>query len=178
MGVKKRSALLAGSAVLAVLSGLTAACVGGEWTEEESGSPGDPYRAASRAGPDTVSPVPYQVFDHTVESEDPRKMMFRLVTMTEAGPDALSKTLRLALDSLGRADTTLVAARAVIYTFRPTTPRRGELVPGYWGEWTPPEGWEEASGDSRGRVYRTFVYNGDPGWGGNRESASERQPGS
>lgn len=71
----------------------------------------------------------------------------------------------MALDSLARADSALVAARAIMYTGRLTSPREMTLFPSAWGLWIPPEGWDSATVESRSRLHRTFVYHGDPGWG-------------
>ncbi len=156
-----------GSAVL--LLGALAGCVGSEPADrtlqiesDAEDSPDAP--AVVEVGVDTVSPVAYQVFERTALGTGGDRAMFRVLVLVPAAPEALAKTLRIALDSLGRADSKLVAARAVLYTARPTGALEARLVPRAWGEWVPPEGWEAANGSARKRYYRTNIYLGDPGW--------------
>jgi len=156
-----------GSPVL-LLAALTG-CVGSEPADrtlqiesDAEDSPDAP--AVVEIGVDTVSPVAYQVFERTALGTSGDRAMFRVLVLVPATPEALGKTLRVALDSLGRADSKLVAARAVLYTARPTGALEARLIPRAWGEWVPPEGWGAASVASRKRYYRTYIYLGDPGW--------------
>lgn len=164
---------------LACTAGLALACVGGERnvrSEAENARKPETARPppTTLVLPDTVSPVDYQVFEKSLESEQPRKALIRLLVLSPAGRPALGKTLRVALDSLGRADSTLVAARAILYTGRTSGPSEMTLKPVAWGEWIPPEGWDRATAESRSRLHRTFVYHGDPGWS-SLDSASRRE---
>lgn len=146
---------------------LAMGCVGSEPRQEreERADVERPDSGLVRAGRDTVTPAPYQIFDSQVASERPRRTMYRLLVMGQTGPDALGKAMRVALDSIGKADTTLAAARAILYQVRRVEARRGELVPTVWGEWVPVEGWEEVGARGPRKLYRTYVYHGDPGWG-------------
>lgn len=154
--------------VLAVASlGLALGCVGSEPRQEHEEEQTGVERPASdwvRVGRDTVTPATYQIFESQVTSESPRRATYRLVVMGRAEPDALGKAVRVALDSIGKADTTLAAARAILYQVRRVEARRGELVPTVWGEWVPVEGWDGAGTRSPRRTYRTYIYHGDPGW--------------
>jgi hypothetical protein len=113
---------------------------------------------------DTVSPADYKIFNSVEASRRPKKVLYRLLVMQRATSEVLSKTLRVALDSIARTDSSLAAARAILYTFRRTGPTGGKLVPRVWGEWVPREGWDRAPPRSRKRVYRSYIYLGRPGW--------------
>lgn len=167
------------SAILAVtLAALFAAaamgCVGeqsgqqpGERLEdEEFGGPFPADYGSPRATRDTAQPVGYQVFEVRVKSEEPRKVEYRLMVTEPAGQAALHKTLRTVLDSIGRADSSLVAARGILYLIRSTGRRRATLLPWLWGEWVPPAGWDSASAESRQDPYRVYTYDQNPGWRG------------
>ncbi len=152
-------------------AGLALACVGSEKNEgqdtrviaRDSVPPAVTYR-------DTVSPADYRIFQSVEATGHPKKMVYRLFVLQPASPDALSKTLRVALDSIAQADSSLAAARAVLYTFRRTGPSEGRLLPRVWGEWVPTEGWDRAPPRSAQGVYRSYIYRTNPGW-----SATERR---
>lgn len=155
----------------AAVAGLIFGCVG-----EQSRPPGERGRQGAMETPappdseahtvfaDTVSPVDYQVFQTRVQSERPRKVEYRIVTLAEANQASLSKTLRLALDSIAGSDSSLVAVRGILYIYRPMTQRRGDLEPRAWGEWVPLDGWEAASEASRAGPHRVFTYDWRPDW--------------
>lgn len=151
----------------------TASCVGEESRpgedepqEEIIELPFDPDEVRSGVFVDSAGTVEYHTFESTVVSESPRKMFFRVMALELGEPEELSKTLRLALDSIARADSSLVATRATLYTFRPTGPRRGVLTAQVWGEWSPPVGWEEAGteADTGSAPNRIYLYDRQPGW--------------
>ncbi|NIR44074.1 MAG: hypothetical protein GWN99_06110 [Gemmatimonadetes bacterium] len=152
------------TAVLAAAAlGGVAACVGERSDDEAAGDdvpavefPEDYPKG--RAGVDTAAPVDYQVFDSVVHEEDPRKVEFRVLALSSANRSSLSKTLRLVLDSIGRADSALVAARGVIYVYDPTAPRRGNVVPRLWGVWVPGVGWDSATAESREEPHVVYTY--------------------
>lgn len=159
--------------VMALLAGL-GACVGsetgGSTTERGSDQGASRSRAPENAGVsaiylDTVSPLPYQVFEVVPSEDESKRVTYRLMSMSPGAQESMIKTVRLALDSLQRADTSLVAVRAVLYAFRPTSRMEGKLVPVVWGEWIPPEGWDEAAPTGRKRIHRSYVYAVNPGWG-------------
>jgi hypothetical protein len=157
-----------------VIVGVFSACVGAETGRESGrrarrgaeGSTSD-TSAALTAGPeywDTIPTLQYQLFKQEEASADPKKSVYRFMVLERSSRQAYTQTLRLALDSIGNANPDLAAARAVLYVFLPTAENRGRLVPATWGEWVPPEGWENAgTGDGRG-IHRTYLYNTDPGW--------------
>lgn len=163
------SGLLAFVMVAAVSS-----CVGSE-TDRESGrraragaeGSASDTAAAFTAGPeywDSIPTLQYQLFEQEEASADPRKAVYRFMVLERSSREAYTKTLRLALDSIGRTVPDLAAARAVLYVFIPTAENRGRLLPATWGEWVPQEGWEGAgAGGGRG-FHRTYLYNSDPGW--------------
>jgi hypothetical protein len=130
--------------------------------------------AAVSAGRDTVSPVTYHVFDRTPIGTSGDRAVFRVLVLVPAAPEVLGKTLRLALDSLGRSEPGLVAARAILYTVRPGGSMKAQLTPRVWGEWVPPEGWEAAAASARRKPYRTYIYLGDPGWNKTTAAANGR----
>lgn len=166
--------------VAALLAGLWA-CVGSETggSTSERGNDQDASRSrtpensgVSAIDLDTVSPLPYQVFEVVPSEDESKKVTYRLMSMRPGPQESMIKTVRLALDSLQRADTALVAVRAVLYAFRPTSRMEGKLIPVIWGEWIPPEGWDEASRTGRRRIHRSYVYALNPGWG---QSAAEEE---
>lgn len=157
---------------LALLAGLCA-CVGSETggRTSDGGSEADANRNRPREGAgvvvvsnDTVAPIDYQLFEAERDDEEPKKVTYRLLTFEPGSRESMTKTVRLALDSLQRADTSLVAVRAVLYIFRPTDRMEGKLVPVVWGEWIPPDGWDAAVAGERRRVHRSYVYSVNPGW--------------
>ena len=160
-----------GSVVLAYLLAVAAAagCVG-----EQSGSVEEDAVDFDRsliaadttrgAIPDTVSPLRYRVFETRVESEGPLIVEYRLMALEEGRMQALRKTLRTVLDSIAVADTNLVAARAILYTYRPTGRREGRLTPSVWAEWAPISGWDNATLGSRAEPHRLFTYSERPDW--------------
>lgn len=157
-------------------------CVGSEPGEQEDVVAREPQTkappSATIASADSVRPHDYIVFDPTVDSEDPRKVTIRLLVMAEATRSSAGKTLRVALDSLARNDSSLAAARAVLYVGRSIGARELELYPVAWGEWVPPEGWASATVGARNRLHRTFVYSGYPEWAvGYTPPAEERSDG-
>ncbi len=112
---------------------------------------------------DTVSPLPYEIFESVVVSQDPKKVLYRAMILREGRWEAVSRTLRLAMDSLTSADPDLAAARVTIYRIVPIDNMRGNLVAEAWAEWVPREGWDEARG-GRNRMHRSYIYHQDPGW--------------
>jgi hypothetical protein len=157
-----------------LLSSLTLGCVGSETGGRSSGadleneeehrvSPGD--RATAFAYADTVSPLDYQIFNSVNQSGSPKKVLYRLLVMQPGSDEALGKTLRVALDSIAEADSSLAAARAILYVFQRTGRAEGKLVPRVWGEWVPLEGWDSMVARSRKQPYRLYIYHGNPGWG-------------
>ncbi len=153
---------------VALLAGLCA-CVGSETYDDRSEPDADrtrpPQTPKVRAiYEDTVAPVEYQLFEVEPDEEEPKKVTYRLMALQAGRQESMTKTVRLALDSLQRADTSLIAVRAVLYVFRPTARMEGRLVPAVWGEWVPPEGWDGAVESGRGRVHRSYVYAVNPGW--------------
>ena len=158
--------------MVALLAGLWA-CVGSETggSESDTASNQDASRkrtsenaGVSAAYLDTVSPLPYQVFEVVPTADESKKVTYRLMSLRPGPEESMIKTVRLALDSLQRADTTLAAVRAVLYAFRPTSRMEGKLIPVVWGEWIPPEGWDEAA-PGRKRIHRSYVYSVNPAWG-------------
>lgn len=167
---------------LAVAWVATASCVGSDGADARS-QPGTarPGAASAKsedvAGADAqrgavigaeysedVEPLEYQIFEQVVSSSSPRKTLHRLLVLFPDTRARLVKTARVALDSIAAADTAAVAARAILYAFRQTGPREGDVIPIVWAEWVPPEGWAEADSGSRGRLHRTYVYFGVPAW--------------
>jgi hypothetical protein len=159
---------------LAVSLAALSACVGSEGGERAtSGASGRERstaaaprneREAGAVYADTVTPAQYQLFKVDTESEEPKKVVYRMMVLERARAAALSKSVRLALDSLSRSDTSLVAARAIMYVFVPKDRSGGRLVPVVWGEWVPPEGWDKGTTRARERVHRSYIYSVDPGW--------------
>jgi hypothetical protein len=149
---------------------LTGGCVGDQSSpqDERAREPADPSVPAMSGyrGPvaDTAQLVSYQVLETQVESESPRKVEYWLVTTEVTGTASWSKTLRLALDSIAAADSTLVAARGILYLLEPIDDRRGRLTPRVWGEWLPAAGWNDAGEESRGELHRIYTYNQRPDW--------------
>lgn len=148
---------------LVLAAGLAAACVGSEpggrsenRVEARTGS-----TEGRVFGRDTAKALRYHVAETRVESEVPRKVTLHLLVMGETTKQGISATLRSALDSLGRADSTLVAAQAVLYTIR-AKPGIVDMVPTAWALWAPPEGWDSAGTGSGRGPYRTFVYHENP----------------
>jgi hypothetical protein len=159
---------------LAVTLAAVMACVGSE-TGERTTSASASQESNTAAAPeneretgavyvDTVTPARYQLFQTDTDSEVPKKVIYRMMVLERARLAALSKTMRLALDSLSRSDTSLVAARAILYVFLPTDRSSGRLVPVVWGEWVPPEGWDQGRTRTRERLHRSYIYSVDPGW--------------
>jgi len=122
---------------------------------------------------DTIPALEYQLFDASIDSEVPRKATYRFLLLRSGTAAAVSKTMREVLDSLGRSDSALVAARAVLYEYRPTGPSGGKVLPRAWGEWVPPEGWDAATSASRQMFHRSYIYHFDPGWSQSSPSASD-----
>ncbi|HSG81209.1 MAG TPA: hypothetical protein VLC48_03090 [Gemmatimonadota bacterium] len=159
------------TAGLAILIGwMAAGCVGEQSRPQErrARQPGDvPAPASSKyRGPvaDTAQPVDYRLFDTRIESESPRKVEYWIMTAEVTDQASLSKTLRVALDSIAGSDSTLVAARGILYTVKPIDNRRGELTPRVWGEWVPPTGWDGATAESRAAPHRIYTFNQRPDW--------------
>jgi hypothetical protein len=160
--------------ILAALLGAhVVACVGSETGGESAGGAAgqaEKFSSLEEDGPggavymDTVSPLPFQVFERVVESENPRKISYKLMVLESAEDRALVKTLRVALDSLVSEDTTLVAVRTILYHYRPTQRTAGRLMAKVWGDWIPPEGWEAAAAGPRSRIHRSYIYHLNPGW--------------
>jgi hypothetical protein len=159
---------------LAVALAAISACVGSETGERAtSAAAGRESSAAAARGnerrasgvyADTVTPAEYQLFQVDTDSEEPKKVIYRMMVLERARAAALSKTVRVALDSLSRSDTSLVAARAILYVFVPKDRSGGKLVPVVWGEWVPPEGWNEGRTRASQRIHRSYIYSVDPGW--------------
>ncbi len=182
--------------ILGVTWVVTASCVGSDSADAGSqtgragsGAPsakmgeaagaGAEARAATRVEySDNVAPLEYQIFERVVQGESPPKTLHRLLVLVPESQERLIKTVRVALDSIAAADTTVVAARAILYVFNQTGPREGDVIPVVWGEWLPPEGWAEAGPDSRRRLHRTYVYFGVPAWSEAEAGAASapRQP--
>jgi hypothetical protein len=166
---------------VALLAGLWA-CVGSETGERTSnrGNDQDADRSRplerARAGAvyvDTVASIDYQLFEAEPDDEEGKRVTYRLMALESGTQESMTKTVRLALDSLQRADTSLVAVRAVLYVFRPTARMEGKLIPVVWGEWIPPGGWDAAVASERNRIHRSYVYAVNPGW--NRQAAVEEE---
>ena len=152
---------------LAALSAFASSCVSNESGSErdatiETAGEGDGISGGS-VYVDTVGPLPYEIFEQVVESEDPRKVTYQMMMLREGGFEAMSRTLRLALDSLSKADSSLVAARVTLFEVVPLDNMRGKLVARAWGEWIPREGWEGAR-SRRGAPHRSYIYHENPGW--------------
>ena len=166
---------------MVLLAGLWA-CVGSETggRTPDGGNQQDADRTRPRedAGvrvvyEDTVAPIDYQLFESEPDQEEPKKVTYRLMALESGSVESMTKTVRLALDSLQRADTSLVAVRAVLYVFRPTARMEGKLIPVVWGEWIPPDGWDAAVASERSRIHRSYVYAVNPGW--DRRAAVEEE---
>jgi len=150
---------------LAALPAILSSCVSSESGEVDSSAMDMPDSDTIGGGSvyvDTVSPLPYEVFEQIVESEDPRKVMYRMMTLQDANWEALSRTVRLALDSLTSADSSLVAVRVTFYEVVPIDNMRGDLVARAWGEWIPREGWDAARRSVT--PHRSYIYHQNPGW--------------
>ena len=147
------------------------ACVGsedgGQVEERDTRQPG-----ATSFGRDTVSPLTYLPVEIVVESEEPRKLTLHLIVPPAPTRQQKMATLRAALDSLSRADSTLAAARAILYAGQPN-PEAVDFIATGWAEWVPPEGFEEAPPRSPGRPYRVYVFHNDPGWNDGSDAATE-----
>jgi len=154
---------------LTVSLAVAASCVSGDSSDrsdDDSAPEGsaEAGESSSYVYVDTISPVEYEVFEQVVESESPRKVIYRLLTVQQGSWEAWNRTLRMALDSLVNADPSLVAARATLYQVVPLEDMRGKLVPRAWGEWIPNEGWDGARPGARGDVHRSYIYHQHPGW--------------
>ncbi len=172
----------AGVAALALVWALTPACVGSEGGDAASGArrpepgvsaaelrnavvPDDVRRGGTGVGhSEEVAAHEYQIFEQIVVSASPRKTLHRLLVMFSDSRERLNETARVALDSIAAADSTVVAARVIVYLFRQSGPNEGDVIPVVWGEWVPAEGWAGADRDSRRRWHRTYVYSGVPPW--------------
>lgn len=166
--------------VILVSGSLLLACVGsqpenGEAGAETSASLED--ELAVREGVsferDTTPPVPYTVFKTDVAAEQPRKVVFHFFVRGRVTQAGVSATLRAMLDSVGSADPSLTAARAIAYAGQVITEGSRtsmRLLPVGWGAWVPPEGWDSVTPESRSRFYRTYVYSSDPEWDIPRQS--------
>ena len=154
-------------AVLAAVLAIASSCVSSENQGGERGTmqtlQDDDSVSGGSVYVDTITPVPYEVFEEVVDSEDPKKVMYRMMLLGEGSWEALSRTLRLAMDSLARADPDLAAARVTFYKIVPIDNMRGNLVAQAWGEWIPREGWDRARA-GRNRMHRSYVYHQNPGW--------------
>lgn len=178
---------------LAVIGVTTVSCVGSDNADARSqpgtAGPGaasakseDVAGAGAQRGEVTsaeysedVEPLEYQVFEQVVSSQSPRKTLHRLLVLFPDTRARLVKTARVALDSIAAADTAAVAARAILYGFRQTGPREGDVIPIVWAEWVPAEGWAQADSSSRKRLHRTYVYFGVPAWGEDEAEAASTQ---
>lgn len=156
---------------LGAVCALALSCVGGENGARRADDGGDPpaertatRRATTTVDYDTIPVAEYQIFQTVVESEQPRKLTVRLLAGGSIDRFSAAKTLRTVLDSVSRADSLAVATRAVLYSPLPGGAMEAELEPVAFALWVPPEGWEGASEDSRGRLHRTYVYHGVPDW--------------
>jgi len=159
------------ASIALLFGGAVTGCVGeqsGSAAEEQAGEvielPFDPDEVLSGVLVDTTATFSYRTFEVTVTSESPRKVVYRLLTLEAGEPRVFAKTLRMALDSIARADSSLVAARAILYTFEPTGPRRGILTAHAWGEWLPLSGWDEAEAGHSDVPNRIYTYNQRPSW--------------
>lgn len=170
----------------ALLAALTLTCVGERSDRGSAGGPagraGEPSQPTDRPARqpgvssvdlDTVAPLPYQLFEQSVDSENPKKATYRFVLLAPGSAAALTKTMRVVLDSLGQADRALVATRAVLYELRPTGRTEAIVLPKVWGEWVPAEGWDDATAESRQRFHRSYIYHLDPGWSRLNQGAGE-----
>ena len=152
------------------LAGFALACVGSEPDAIDGGAGSAEEPPQTRIPPgvsvsmDTVSPTSYQLLREAVNSEDPLKVTLQVLVPSAATPVVVSKTLRVALDSLRRAESSLAAARIVAYVGRMTSSLEMKLYYAAWGEWVPPEGWDSTTNESLTRLHRTFTYSGRPEW--------------
>lgn len=165
--------------MIAAFTGLAAACVGSEGgraaTQKADQSTKPPQESsAQHVDFDTIPAAVYQVFDTTVDSQLPRKMTIRLVVLQPIAGLMVTRTLQQVLDSVAKADTTLAAARAILYTGQPSGPRRMRLQPTAYAEWLPPEGWDSAGTGHGHEVHRTYVYRGGPPWAAPPASGANR----
>jgi hypothetical protein len=154
------------STAVALLAVLVTACVGSEGgaREERDASGSSEAPVGGRAFVDTVSPVAYRIFEVDTLSNSPRRALYRFMALADANREGMAKTLRVALDSIGRSDSSLVAARAILYTIHRTSVSEGRLVPRVWAEWVPPGGWDSVGTQRGRRAYRSYIYHSDPGW--------------
>jgi hypothetical protein len=157
-------------AVFVALPAVALSCVssesGGEDTPAMDVPDGDTISGGS-VYVDTISPVPYETFEQVVESENPKKVAYRMMMLREGSSEALSRTVRLALDSLSSADSSLVAARVTFYEIVPIDNMRGNLVARAWGEGIPREGWDAARRSTS--PHRSYIYHRNPGWPANND---------
>ncbi len=86
--------------------------------------------------------------------------------MESTGTLGLGRTLEVALDSLGRADSTAVAIRGILYVIQAEDRMHGRLVPRIWGEWLPASGWTDASAGARRGPHTIAIYGEQPDWHG------------
>ncbi|KPK65475.1 MAG: hypothetical protein AMS21_04575 [Gemmatimonas sp. SG8_38_2] len=152
--------------VAIVLIVAAAGCVGSETGARGSLAAGDssaiqPIRVSYA---DTVSPLQYHLIERLEESDAPKKVLHRLVVFGEGSQDRFGKTLRVVMDSLTSADTSLVALRAILYEVVRTSETAGGLRPRGWAEWVPSEGWDAAATSRREGTHRFYVYTTPPGW--------------
>ncbi len=164
VGGMNRTSPFAVIPIVAVAMCVAVACVGESGDGSTSAAPEAPAGVAPGVNRDTVASLEFAVFQTEVDSEEPRKVTYSLMISEDAPASVLSKTLHEALDSIGRADSTLVAARAVLYLARRAGAQQLRLRARIWGEWLTAEGWDDATTASLGAPHRTYTYNIDPGW--------------
>lgn len=172
---RRRDRGLRGAWIAGVVAALVAvaACVPDEPERsrdaEAAGAEGQ--GAAASAGGATsasdvpdVEEIPFQVF-RTDEADfaSGRETLHALVPF-DASSEQIRQTLVRELQERSRADTSLVALRAVAYKPRRVEGKRDEatLVPVGWGEWLPPGGWVADDPGARERTHRIYTYFGTP----------------
>lgn len=127
-----------------------------------AGSPDtEPAVRAERRPP--VEPVSVEVFlREPAPDVGPGRMMVHLLVRGDASQEQVRSALVQTLEAEAERDTTLVAIRGVAYKTRPTTPEEAQLVPVAWAEWLPPDGWYDATPESRDDFHRVYTYTGGP----------------
>lgn len=175
-GDGRRDGRLRGAWIAGVLAVLLAgaACVpdepersrdaGAAAAREGEGAAASAEGATSASDVPDVEEIPFQVFRTDDADFAPGRETLHALVPFDASQEQIRQTLVGELQERSRADTSLVALRAVAYKPRRVEGKENEatLVPVGWGEWLPPGGWVTEDPGARERTHRIYTYFGTP----------------
>lgn len=107
-----------------------------------------------------VEPIDYRIFNEEPATFAPGRRTLHILVPAGASDEQMRQMMVKLLTERGEQDTTLLALRAIAYKPVARSAHEADLVPVFWGEWLPPEGWVGATAESRSRIHRVYTYSG------------------